>query len=450
MSDSSGLILQRQSTTTSLSNVNLIIVTELAADVKDICSSLKSAGVDFTYDTIALDQSAWDLSSKRYDAILYSYSLPANHKTPESALKQLDWWYALPKQLPLILITEKLNEEIAVQLLQSGISGYVLRHKLHKLPNILEYTLINLARKQQQESQQLNLIRQQQKRLEQLEAEKLAWERAEAARQEHISHLVRELARKQQQKSQQLNLIRQQQERLEQLEAEKLAWETAEVARQEHISHLVHELRRPTSSIIGFAGMLKDQLYGSLNAKQMQYATILLSTGQYLLNLINNYLALAKIEADRETLELEKLAVADVCQASLFMVHQQAKEKGIDLILNLADNIDFCFADRVRIKQILVNLLSNSVKFTERGSVSLDVKIKDKMLYFAVIDTGIGISPENINKLFQPFQQINHHPEGTGLGLALSRKLAQLHGGDITVTSEVGKGSCFTLLIPHS
>ena len=420
MSEGSGLILQQQSKPTAISNLNLLIVTDLAADVKDICSSLKSARIDFTYDAIALGTYGWDLSSKHYDAILYSYSASFNYQKSEAVLKQLDWWYTLPQQIPLILILERLNDEIAVKSRQFGINNCILRHKLQTLPNIL-YRLIKLARKQKQESKKLELIRQ---KIEQLESEKLAWQAAEVERQK-------------------------QQKRLEQLESEKLAWQAAEVERQEDISHLIHELRRPTSSIIGFARMLKDQLYGSLNDKQMQYARALLTTGQHLLDLVNNYLDLAKIEANKETINIEKLAVADVCQASLFMVHQKAKEKDLDLILNIANNIDFCVADRVRIKQILVNLLYNAVKFTNKGSVTLDVKIKDDLLYFAVIDTGIGISPENINKLFQPFQQINHHPEGTGLGLALSRKLAQLHGGDITVSSEFGQGTCFKLSIPH-
>lgn len=424
MSEGSGLILRQQSKTIAISSLNFLIVNDVAAEVENICSSLNSAGINFTYDAIALKPSAWELSAKNYDAILCSYSLYLNYSTPESPLEQLDWWYALPKQIPLILITEKLDAAIAVQLLRSGVSDYVLKHKLHQLPSRLERTLIIAARKQQQQKQQLNLIKQQQQRIEQLEAEKLAWETTKAELHEY-------------------------KQRIKRLEAEKLAWETAEADRQEHISHLVHELRRPTSSIIGFSRMLKDQLYGSLNAKQMQYAAALLTTGQHLLDLVNNYLALAKIEANKETLNPEKLAVADVCQAALLMLEQQAKEKDIDLILNLEDDIDFCFADRVRLRQILVNLISNAVKFTDRGSVTLNVKIRGNMLYFEVIDTGIGISPANINKLFQPFQQINHHPEGTGLGLTLSRKLARLHGGDITVTSEVGKGSCFTLSILH-
>ena len=115
----------------------------------------------------------------------------------------------------------------------------------------------------------------------------------------------------------------------------------------------------------------------------------------------------------------------------------------------LAEDIDFCTADSRCLRQILLNLLSNAVKFTESGKITLQVQQDEEFLNFAVIDTGTGISPANILKLFKPFPQISNHQESTGLGLALSRKLARLHGGDIVVTSELGTGSCFTLSIPR-
>ncbi|MGL6344275.1 MAG: sensor histidine kinase, partial [Waterburya sp.] len=131
------------------------------------------------------------------------------------------------------------------------------------------------------------------------------------------------------------------------------------------------------------------------------------------------------------------------------IVAEKAKQKSLKLIFKLGDNIDFCTADSVRLKQILVNLLSNAIKFTEQGSVTLQVTIKAQRIYFAVSDTGIGLSHKNLNKLFKPFPQITNHHESTGLGLTLSKKLAQLHGGDITVSSTLGKGSCFTLNMPQ-
>ena len=199
--------------------------------------------------------------------------------------------------------------------------------------------------------------------------------------------------------------------------------------------------------------MLKDEIYGSLNAKQMQYVSAALTTAEHLLDLVNDYLDIAKINANREELYCENLPVEDICQAALAIVEEKARIKGLDLILNLGETIDFCFADKLRLKQILVNLLTNAVKFTDSGSVTLQVTLDQNMLYFAVIDTGIGISEEDCQKLFQPFQQLNNSSnrrnKGTGLGLALSKKLAQLHGGDIILTSKVGEGSCFCVSIPR-
>lgn len=401
MSEGSGSILQLQPKTTALSNVNLLIVADHSADVQAISKTLKSAGVNFTYDTISISKSAnGNFVDKKYNAILYNHYLFPDYQISESPLEKLKLFSQLYQNTPLILITDVLGDETAVELIQSGISGYILRHKIYKLPDVLKTTLVNFILKKRRYSKQIELIQQQ---------------------QEHIKKL----------------------------EAEKQSWETQETARQEHISHLNHELRSPISSIMGFAGMLKEQFYGPLNPKQLQYVSALLTVGQHLLDLVNNYLDLAKIEANKQTLELEKLTVEDVCQASLFIVSEKAREKQLELILKLGDNIDFCVADSVRLKQILVNLLSNGVKFTAKGSVTLQVNLQQDTFDFAVIDTGMGISTANLEKLFQPFQQLTNHHEGTGLGLALSRKLAQLHGGDITVTSEIGKGSCFTLQIPR-
>jgi signal transduction histidine kinase len=134
-------------------------------------------------------------------------------------------------------------------------------------------------------------------------------------------------------------------------------------------------------------------------------------------------------------------------------VQAKAEQQGLALNLQISPEIDYCSADQQRLKQILVNLLSNAVKFTEIGSVTLKVAREENRLLFSVIDTGIGISIEEQEKLFQPFQQIHSvlskKHKGTGLGLALSRKLARLHGGDITIISEKGRGSSFILAIPQ-
>ena len=397
MSDGSGSILQLQPKATALSNVNLLIVSD-NANVRAIASPLYAAKLDFTYDLTNTKQLIEvDLSSK-YNAVLYDYVPTESSDTIDSLIQKLQLWCHLYPHTPIILITDALGDEHAVDLIQSGIEGYVLRHKLDRLPNVLQKTLFNFVSKQ-------------------------------IARQE--------------------KLISQQQAKIEQLEAEKQGWLAQEKTKQEHMSHLNHELRSPISSILGFARMLKEQYYGALNHKQMQYAAGIVSSAEHLLALVENYLDIVKIDADKQTLDCEKLPVSDICQASISMLSEKAKQKGLDLVFVLADDIDFCMADSLRLKQILINLLSNAIKFTDRGTVTLKVKLTEDLLHFSVIDTGTGMSSESVAKLFKPFPQITSHHESTGLGLALSRKLARLHGGDITVTSELGKGSCFTLCIPQ-
>ena len=223
--------------------------------------------------------------------------------------------------------------------------------------------------------------------------------------------------------------------------------------KNERISNVSHELRTPLTAIIGFTKMLKNQIYGDLNAKQLQYVTAIYNSGEHLLELINNLLDIAKIEAEKEKLFLEKILIKEICQETLELIEDKAKEQGLQLIFLLESTKGYCIADRGRIKQILVNLLSNAVKFTEKGTITLQVTTTQERTEFAVIDTGIGIKEEDQKKLFEPFSQIatplHRKEKGTGLGLVLSRKLARLHGGDISMKSTDGEGSCFTLHLPN-
>ncbi len=241
-------------------------------------------------------------------------------------------------------------------------------------------------------------------------------------------------------------------ERFKKLKLENQKLQCSSHSRSDYLSHVSHELRTPLAGILGFSKMLREEIYGSLNEKQKQYVNGIRVSGEHLLALVNDFLDLSKIEANKEELFLETVAVEDICLAAISIVQPKASEQNIDLILKVSDNISFCTVDQRKIKQILINLLSNAIKFTEKGSVTLRVDKLERVLTFCVIDTGIGIKKEDQKKLFQPFQQI-HSPlsrkhKGTGLGLALSRKLAQLHQGNLTLTSEYGKGSCFTLELP--
>ena len=234
------------------------------------------------------------------------------------------------------------------------------------------------------------------------------------------------------------------------IEAQKLTKIKEEQSK--YLSHMNHELRTPISAVIGFAKMLQQRLYGELNAKQAQYIDAIYQSGTYLLELISDLLDISKIQAQKEELFKEQILVNELCESALALVKTKAEEQGLELNLIISSEIDTCFVDQRRLKQVLINLLSNAVKFTEKGSVTLEVTKDDRYLFFKIIDTGIGIDKKSQNRLFQPFSQLktalNRKYRGTGLGLVISRELARLHGGDISFTSELNKGSCFTVYIP--
>lgn len=243
------------------------------------------------------------------------------------------------------------------------------------------------------------------------------------------------------------------QERSEALKREKLLSEAASQAKSGFLANMSHELRTPLTSILGFSHVLLEQIFGPLNAKQQQYLANISSCGQNLLELINDLLDLSRVEADKENLNLEVLQVEDICQACLSLVQERANSQGLKLSVAIAANATTCIADKRRLKQVLFNLLSNSVKFTQSGSITLKVDKAKGIIQFSVIDTGIGISGMHQTHIFEPFVQLDNgltgKHEGTGLGLALTRRLAQLHGGEVTVSSELGRGSCFMLRLPE-
>lgn len=243
------------------------------------------------------------------------------------------------------------------------------------------------------------------------------------------------------------------QERTQELEKEKLISEVANRTKSEFLTNMSHELRTPLTGILGFSSLLLKEIFGSLSEKQREYVTGISSCGHHLLELINDLLDLSKIEAGKEELNLELISVEEVCQSCVTLIRERANRRGLTLHLDVHPPEAMCVVDQRRLKQMLFNLLSNAVKFTDEGSVTLHVMQTANTTEFSVIDTGIGIAPDDQAKLFQPFSQIdsglNRKYEGTGLGLILTRRLAQLHGGDITLHSVPDQGSCFTIYLPR-
>ena len=225
-----------------------------------------------------------------------------------------------------------------------------------------------------------------------------------------------------------------------QLRESKEAAELGSRAKSEFLATMSHELRTPLNAIMGLSQLLQQEIFGSMNDKQKEYIDCIYDSGVHLLELINDILNLSKIEAGKEELSLQPLQVEHLCNYVISTVRERAEEKGLELTCSIDQKADSCIADERRIKQMLLNLLTNAIKFTSKGKVSLQVTKLPQGIAFRVCDTGIGIEPHQFKYLFEPFKQLdsrlNRQYEGTGLGLALTRKLARLHGGDVTVESK--------------
>ena len=214
-----------------------------------------------------------------------------------------------------------------------------------------------------------------------------------------------------------------------------------------------HELRTPLNAIIGFSEVLNERMFGELNDKQAEYVSDILGSGRHLLSLINDILDLSKVEAGKMDLDLTRFDLSAAMDNALTLVKEHAGRHGVALALDVDARLEPFVGDARKIKQILLNLLSNAVKFTpEGGRVALRVVAAGESVEIAVSDTGIGIASEDQAAVFEEFRQAGtEHAgkrEGTGLGLTLTRKFVELHGGTIGVQSQVGQGSTFSFTLP--
>jgi signal transduction histidine kinase len=229
--------------------------------------------------------------------------------------------------------------------------------------------------------------------------------------------------------------------------------EIANKHKSDFLANMSHELRTPLNAVIGFSEVMIDKLFGELNEKQLEYQKDIHASGKHLLSLINDILDLSKIEAGRMELELSTFDLPSALSNAVTLIRERAQRHGIALGIDIDERLRQIHADERKVKQILLNLLSNAVKFTpDGGRVDVSARLDTPQVEIAVKDTGVGISVEDQVSLFEEFKQLgkdsNRKAEGTGLGLALTKRLVELHGGRILVDSAPGRGSTFRVTLP--
>jgi signal transduction histidine kinase len=242
-------------------------------------------------------------------------------------------------------------------------------------------------------------------------------------------------------------------ERTAELAVAKDRAESADRIKSAFLATMSHELRTPLNSIIGFTGIMLQELAGPLNEEQHKQLGMVQSSSRHLLALINDVLDISKIEAGQLTLSMTSFELRPSIEKMVNVVLPLAEKKGLDLRVDISDDIKTATTDQRRLEQVTLNLLNNAVKFTEKGYASISCRIENNQYLLEVSDTGIGMRPEELPGLFKPFHQIDtgltRKHEGTGLGLSICKKLLDMMGGTIEVRSQWGQGSTFTIRFPR-
>jgi signal transduction histidine kinase len=222
--------------------------------------------------------------------------------------------------------------------------------------------------------------------------------------------------------------------------------------KSQFLANMSHELRTPLNAVLGYAELLADGIYGELGEKARGVLERIQSNGKHLLGLINDVLDLSKIEAGQLTLAIEDYAMPAVVHSVVSATESLAKSKGLSLAASVPPVLPMGRGDERRLTQVLLNLVGNAIKFTEKGSVGIEVKLANDCFELAVTDTGPGIAKADQARIFEEFQQVDNsntrQKGGTGLGLAISKRIVEMHGGTLTVDSEPGTGSTFRVIVP--
>jgi signal transduction histidine kinase len=374
--------------------LRMILVEDSDDDALLLLRALRAGGFEVDHRRVcdredlqaALGEGSWDL-------VISDYTLPTF-----DAPAALSMVRAHAPDLPFIVVSGTVGEDLTVAAIKAGAQDYLMKDKLARLPISVEREL--------------------------REARERAQHRAARAA-------------------------------TEQALLDKQRAEASSLAKTRFLAHMSHELRTPLNAILGFSELLEQELSGPLTAQQREFVGHVLTGGRHLLRLITDILDLSKIEAGKLELELERVTFETLATGVGEILYQLAAERGVQLTLDIPPRLPELTADPVRLKQILYNLLSNGIKFTPLGGhVGLRADVADDEFVIRVADTGSGIAAEDLSKVFNEFEQATADSyakaRGTGLGLALSRRLVELHGGTIEVESELGRGSIFRVRLPLS
>ena len=236
------------------------------------------------------------------------------------------------------------------------------------------------------------------------------------------------------------------------LEAARIEADEMNAGKSRFLANMSHELRTPLNAIMGFSDIMRTQMFGPLTGKYAEYVGLIHESGRHLLDLINDVLDMSKIQAQRYELTREIFDIREPVSAALRLLRVQADEAGVKLRGSLPTGLIEANADRRALKQIVINLVSNAIKFTPAGGqITVNLRAYGDILDLSVIDNGIGISAEDLSRLGRPFEQVGdttRHMGGTGLGLSLVRAFAELHGGEMIVESRLGEGTTVTVRLP--
>ncbi len=357
----------------------------------------------------------------------YSYTPPLSPRTGPEA------WH--PRDLLLVPLIGRQGELIGVISVDDPVDGR------RPQPEALR-TLEIFANQAAQAIENARLYRELRQRLLSLEE---ANQRTQQAQEElaRYSHSLEDMVARR---------TRELQERSEQLEQALEKVREADRLKSEFLANMSHELRTPLNSIIGFSRVILNGIDGPITDLQRTDLTAIHNSGVHLLGLINDILDLSKIEAGRMELRKESVDLAPVVKGVLDTCTPLVQGKPVEMIDQVSADIPPVYADPTRVRQVVLNLVSNAIKYTDRGAITVSAHLQGDEVIVGIRDTGIGIQPQDLNKVFEPFRQVGRAVErraaGTGLGLAISRRFVEMHGGHIWVESEPGQGSTFSFTLP--